>query len=59
MLRFSLRFLLLSIALCAVGWLSLAHWAFEVVRVAGVGCLALGLVLLILDYVRTPDPSGR
>jgi hypothetical protein len=59
MLRLALRLLLVSVVLCAVGWLSLAHWAFEVVRVAGVGCLALGIVLLVLDYVRTPDPSGR
>jgi hypothetical protein len=59
MLRLGLRLLLVSVVLCAVGWLSIAHWAFEVVRVAAIGCMALAFVLLILDYVRTPDPSGR
>lgn len=59
MLRLGLRLLLVSVVLCAVGWLSLAHVAFEVVRVAAIGCMTLGFTLLILDYVRTPDPSGR
>lgn len=59
MLRLGLRLLLVSVVLCAVGWLSLAHVAFEVVRVAAIACMAVGFALLILDYVRTPDPSGR
>ncbi len=57
MLRLGLRLLLLAVLLCAVGWLSIAHWIFEVIRVAAITCLTLGFVVLIIDYVRTPDPT--
>ena len=58
MLRLGLRLLVVAVALMAVGWLSIAHWAFEVVRAASIACLALALVLLILDYARAPEAPG-
>jgi hypothetical protein len=57
MLRLGLRLLLVSIILCAIGWLSIAHWIFEVIRVTAIGCMALAFALLILDFIRTPDPT--
>jgi hypothetical protein len=59
MLRLGLRLLLAGVVLVAVGWISLAHWVFEVIRVTAIGCLVLGMLLLIVNYVRTPDPSGQ
>lgn len=58
MLRLALRLLLAFLVLGAVGWFGYLSLFTEVVRVLAVGCLALGMLLLILDYLRTPDPSG-
>lgn len=58
MLRLGLRLILIGVLLCALGWISIAYAIFEVIRVVAIGCLALGMLVLILDYVRTPDPSG-
>lgn len=59
MLKTGLWLLLASLVLISVGWLSLASVVFEVIRVAAVVCLSLGLLLLFVDYVRTPDPADR
>ncbi len=58
MLRLGLRLLVASLFLAAVGWLAIGHWVWEAVRLSSVVCLALGMLLLILNYLRTPDPSG-
>lgn len=57
MLRAGLRLLFAALVLMAVGWLTLVWPVFEVIRVTAVGCLTLGMLLLIVDYVRTPDPT--
>lgn len=57
MLRVGLRLLLAALVLMAVGWLSLEYVVFEVIRVAAVVCLTVGMLLLIVDYLRTPDPT--
>jgi hypothetical protein len=54
-----LRLLLLAVVLMAVGWTSFAHAVFEVIRVVSILMLSLALGLLIVDFVRTPDPAGR
>lgn len=59
MLRLGLRLILLSVVLCAIGWLSIAYAIFEFIRVAAIGSMALGMFLLILWYIRTPDPTPR
>jgi hypothetical protein len=56
MLRWSLRLLLLSLLLSAVGFTSNAYAVFEVIRVAGGVAMTVGLALLIVWYVRTPQP---
>jgi hypothetical protein len=47
------------VVLCAIGWLSIAYAIFEFIRVAAIGSMALGMFLLILWYIRTPDPTPR
>ena len=59
MLRLGLWLLFASVGLTLVGWLSLAHWVFEVIRAAAMGSLALGMLLLLVEYLRTPDPAER
>lgn len=56
MLRWSSRLLLLSLALCGVGFATNAWAAFEVLRVAGAACMTAGIALLLAWYVRTPPP---
>lgn len=57
MLRCGLRLLLISIPLFFFGFATL-HWAiFEVARLIGVGCAVTGMVLLLLYYARTPEPT--
>ena len=56
MLRIGLRLLLAAVILMAIGWISLAHVLFEIVRNAGIACLTLGMILLIVDYIRTGEP---
>ena len=58
MLRFALRLLIASLVLIGIGWLSLDHGVFELIRLAAIGCMALGFGLLVVNFVRTPDPSG-
>jgi hypothetical protein len=44
--------------LAAVGWLSIEHVFCEAIRLSSMVCLALGFLLLFLNYLRTPDPAG-
>ena len=56
MLRWALGLLLLSLVLSAIGFTSNAHAGFEVVRVAGGAAMGLGVLLMIVWYVRAPSP---
>jgi hypothetical protein len=56
-LRWGLRLLALTIPLLLIGFSSLTAWWYEVFRLAGVGCLTAGIGLLLIDYIRTPDPD--
>jgi hypothetical protein len=58
MLRMGLRLVALSVPLFLIGFSSLSSGWFEVVRLAGAACLITGIVLLIINYIRTPDPGG-
>src|SRR5262245_31467504 len=58
MLRVGLRLLLVSVVLMGIGWLFRIDSAIvEVIRIASIVCLGLGMVLLLINYVRTPDPE--
>jgi hypothetical protein len=57
MLRLGLRLLALSVPLFLIGFASLSSGWFEVVRLVGVACLLSGMALLLVNYVRTPDPD--
>lgn len=59
MLRWALGLLLLSLVLSAIGFISNAHAAFEVIRVAGGAVMGLGVVLLVVWYVRAPSPPEK
>jgi hypothetical protein len=52
-----LRLLALSIPLLLIGFASLSSVWFEVSRLIGVACIVVGLALLLLNYVLTPDPG--
>ena len=59
MIRWGLRLLLLSVLLFAVGFVGAWSGWFEVARLGGVGCLALGLALLLVDHLTAPpDTTG-
>jgi hypothetical protein len=59
MLRWGLRLLFAAVLLFSVGYLGTIAWAvFEWIRIAAAGCLAAGLVLLFINYLRTPDPQA-
>jgi hypothetical protein len=58
MLRLALWSLLLALVLCGLGYVSTAAWS-EVCRVVGGGFLSAGVVLLVVYYVRTPDPPEK
>jgi hypothetical protein len=58
MLRMGLRLVAVSVPLFLIGFSSLSSIWFEVARFAGAGCLIVGMVLLLINYVRTPDPGG-
>ena len=47
--------MLLAVLLFLVGFAGASSAWFEVARLAGTGCLALGLGLLIVDHLRAPD----
>jgi hypothetical protein len=57
MLRMGLRLVALSVPLFLIGFSSVSSGWFEVVRLAGTACLGVGMVLLLVNYVRTPDPG--
>lgn len=59
MLQLGLRLFLAAVVLMAIGWISIAYAVFEVIRVTAVLCLTLAFAVLILDFLRTPDPAGR
>jgi hypothetical protein len=56
-LRLGLRLLALAIPLLLIGFASLTSWVYEAFRLAGVGCLTAGVGLLLINYIRTPDPG--
>jgi hypothetical protein len=58
MLRLGLRLVALSVPLFLIGFSSLSSGWFEVVRLAGTACLAVGMALLLINYIRMPDPGG-
>ena len=58
MLRLGLRLVALSVPLFLIGFSSLSSGWFEVFRLAGTVCLVAGMVLLLINYIRTPDPGG-
>ena len=58
MLRWGLRLLLLAVVLFLVGFASASSVWFEVARLAGTGCLVVGLALVLLNHFLTPDPEN-
>ena len=52
MIRWGLRLLTLALLLFAVGFAGSSSGWFEVARLGGTGCLALGLALLLIDHLR-------
>ena len=59
MLRWALRLLLASVVLSAIGFITNAYLVFEVLRVFGGLCLMAGVVMLLVWYVRTPQPPEK
>ena len=59
MLRWGLRLLLAAVVLSAVGFITNAYAVFEVMRVVGGLCLAAGVMMLLVWYVRTPQPPEK
>ncbi|MBY0229703.1 MAG: hypothetical protein K2W96_10525, partial [Gemmataceae bacterium] len=55
MIRAALWLLLAFVVLGSLGWISNAHGFFEVLRLLAVLCLAAGMLLLIIDYARSPE----
>jgi hypothetical protein len=58
MLRMGLRLVALSVPLYFIGFSSVSSGWFEVLRLIGTACLVTGMVLLLINYIRTPDPGG-
>ena len=54
MIRWGLRLLALAVLLFAVGFAGAWSGWFEVARLGGTGCLALGLALLLIDHLLAP-----
>ena len=59
MLRLALRLLAASVVFFAVGYLDSGRVWCEVVRVAAVAGMTVSFVLLIVNYLRTADPSTQ
>ena len=58
MLRLGLALLAITIPLLLIGFASLTSWVYEAFRLAGIGCMVAGIGLLLVNYIRTPDPGG-
>jgi hypothetical protein len=58
MLRVGLRLLAVSIPLFFIGFYSLSSVWFEVVRLLGAACLVGGIVLVMLDLLRSSGADG-
>jgi hypothetical protein len=59
MYRVAMWLLFAFLVLGAIGWWTEAYAIFEWFRLAAVGCLALGMLLLIVDYVRSPEAPNE
>ncbi len=59
MVRLALLLLLLALLLNAVGFISNSSVWFEVPRVIGAVFLGAGIVLLLVNHARAPDPPGK
>jgi hypothetical protein len=59
MLRWALRLLLVAVVLSLVGFTTNAYAVFEVLRVVGGLCLTAAVVMLVVWYVRTPQPPEK
>jgi hypothetical protein len=59
MLRWALRLLLASVVLSAIGFITNAHAVFEVIRVVAGVMMTAGVFLLLVWYVRTPQPPEK
>jgi accessory gene regulator protein AgrB len=57
LLQRALTFLAVSVVLMGIGWLSNVSWFWEAIRIAAMLCLAIGIALMLLYYVLTPDPT--
>jgi hypothetical protein len=58
MIRWGLRLLLFAVLLFVVGFAGAWSFWFEVARLAGTGCLALGLALLLVDHLLAPTEDS-
>lgn len=59
MLRWALRLLLAAVVLSLIGFTTNAYAIFEVIRAVGGLCLTAGVVMLVVWYVRTPQPPEK
>lgn len=59
MYRAAMWLLFAFLVLGAVGWWSDAHFLFEAFRLLAVACLTVGMLLLIVDYVRSPEAPNE
>ena len=59
MVRAALWLLVAFLVLGAAGWISNAHAAFEALRLASVLCLGAGMLLLAVDYARSPEAPNE
>jgi hypothetical protein len=55
MYRAGLLLLFLFLVLGAIGWWSSDYAWQEWVRLLAVGCMTVGMLLLIIDYARSPE----
>ena len=51
MIRWGIRLVLLAVPLFVVGFAGASSWWFEAARLAGAGCVALGVGLLLVDHL--------
>ena len=58
MIRWGIRLVLLAVPLFVVGFAGASSWGFEAARLAGAGCLALGVALLLVDHLWAADSEN-
>ena len=59
MIRWGIRLVLLAVPLFVAGFAGASSWWFEAARLAGAGCVTLGVGLLLVDHLWAGESEKR